>query len=69
MAPKYHGYSILAQTYEFYPHLVQLDIFDVTLSHMNDSKCIAFHFTDSLSTKPDNETNHGGGKYKIAAGL
>ena len=32
MAPKYYGYSILAQSYEFYPHLAQLDNLDFTLS-------------------------------------
>ena len=34
LATKYHGYSITAQSYEFYPPLVQLDNLDFTLSHL-----------------------------------
>ena len=34
LAPKYHGYSISAQNYEFCSHLAQLDNLDFTLSHM-----------------------------------
>ena len=32
LAPKYHGCLISDQSYEFYPHLAQLDIIDVTMS-------------------------------------
>ena len=32
LAPKYYGYSILAQSYEFFPHLAQLYNLDFTLS-------------------------------------
>ena len=32
LAPKYHIYSISAQSYEFCTHLAQLDTFDFTLS-------------------------------------
>ena len=32
LAEKNHGYSIPAQSYDFCPHLIQLDILDVTLS-------------------------------------
>ena len=32
MAPKNHGYLISAQSYEFCPHLAQLDNLDFTLS-------------------------------------
>ncbi len=35
LAKKNHGYSIPAQSYDFCPHLIQLDILDFTLSHMN----------------------------------
>ena len=31
LAPKYHGYSISAQIYEFYPHLAELKNLDFTL--------------------------------------
>ena len=31
LAPKYHGYSILAQSYVLCPHLAELDIIDFTL--------------------------------------
>ena len=45
LAQKNHGYSISAQSYEFYLHLTQLDILEFTLSHMalNESQ-IEFHF-------------------------
>ena len=32
LAKKNHGYSISAQSYEFCPHLIQLDILDFILS-------------------------------------
>ena len=32
LAQKNHGYSISAQSYDFCPHLIKLDIFDFTLS-------------------------------------
>ena len=32
LAKKNHGYSIAAQSYDFCPHLTQLDILDFTLS-------------------------------------
>ena len=32
LAQKNHGYSISAQSYDFCPHLAQLNIFDFTLS-------------------------------------
>ena len=32
LAPKYHGYSISGQRYEFYLHLAQLDNLDFTKS-------------------------------------
>ena len=35
LAKKNHGYSISAQSYDFCPHLLQLDILDLTLSHMH----------------------------------
>ena len=35
LAPKYYGYSISVQSYELYPHLAQLDIIDVTMSHIH----------------------------------
>ena len=34
LAKKNHGYSISAQSYDFCPHLIQLDILDFTLSCM-----------------------------------
>ena len=34
LAKKNHGYSIPAQSYDFCPHLIQLDILDFTLSHI-----------------------------------
>ena len=34
LAQKNHGYSISAQSYDFCPHLTQLDILDFTLSHI-----------------------------------
>ena len=37
LAPKYHGYSISAQSYEFFPHLAQLDNLDLKMSHMQSS--------------------------------
>ena len=37
LALKNHGYSISAQSYEFYLHLTQLDILEFTLSHMDIS--------------------------------
>jgi len=33
LAKKNHGYSIPAKSYDFCPHLTQLDILDFTLSH------------------------------------
>ena len=33
LAAKYHGYSIYAQSYEFCPHLAELDNLDFTLYH------------------------------------
>ena len=33
LAPKYHGYSISGQSYEFYLHLAKLDNVDFTMSH------------------------------------
>ena len=33
LAKKNHGYSIPARSYDFCPHLTQLDILDFTLSH------------------------------------
>ena len=36
LAKKNHGYSILAQSYEFCPRLIQLDILDFTLSHKHE---------------------------------
>ena len=33
LALKYHGNSISAQSYDFCPHLAQLDTLDFTLSH------------------------------------
>ena len=32
LPPKYHGFSISAQSYEFCPHLAQLDNLDFTMS-------------------------------------
>ena len=32
LAPKNHGYSISAQSYDFGPRLIKLDILDFTLS-------------------------------------
>ena len=37
LASKYNGYSKLAKSCKFYPHLAQLDIIDVTLSHIQMS--------------------------------
>ena len=34
LASKYHGYLILAQSYEFGPHMAQLDNLDVTQSYI-----------------------------------
>ena len=34
LAQKNHGYSIPAKSYDFCPHLTQLDILDFTLSQM-----------------------------------
>ena len=34
LAQTNHGYSISAQSYEFYLHLTQLDILEFTLSHI-----------------------------------
>ena len=34
LAKKNHGYSIPARSYDFCPHLTQLDILDFTLSHI-----------------------------------
>ena len=34
LAKKNHGYSILAPSYNFCPHLIKLDILDFTLSHI-----------------------------------
>ena len=34
LAPKNLGYSIPAQSYDFCPHLIQLDILDFTLSRI-----------------------------------
>ena len=33
LAQKNHGHSISAQSYDFCPHLTQLDILDFTISH------------------------------------
>ena len=38
LAKKNHGYSISAQSYDFYPHLIQLDILDFTLSRISAAK-------------------------------
>jgi hypothetical protein len=35
LAPKYHGYKISAQSYEFYLQQTQLDILEFTLSRIN----------------------------------
>ena len=35
LAQKNHGYSISAQSNDFCPHLIKLDILDLTLSHMS----------------------------------
>ena len=35
LAKKNHGYSISAQSYDFGPHLMKLDILDFTLSCMS----------------------------------
>ena len=34
-AQKNHGYSISAQSYDFYLHFAQLDILEFSLSHMH----------------------------------
>ena len=39
LAPKYHGYLISAQNYEFYLHLAQLDILEFKLSHKPSWQC------------------------------
>ena len=38
LAPKYHGYSISAQSFEFYPHLTELNNLDFTLYYMDTGK-------------------------------
>ena len=37
LAKKNHGYSIPARSYDFCPHLTQLDILDFTLSHIQST--------------------------------
>ena len=39
LAPKYHGYSISAQSYEFYPHMAQLDNLDFTMPCKTAPRC------------------------------
>ena len=38
LAKKNQGYSISAQSYDFCPRLIQLDILDFTLSHTREHK-------------------------------
>ena len=42
LAKKNHGYSISAQSYDFCPHLIKLDILDFTL-HYVFSSIVALH--------------------------
>ena len=56
LAKKNHGYSISAQSYDFYLHLAQLDILEFTLAHMNQIKPIfqdlPFYFPQGSPRKP-----------------
>ena len=45
LAQKNHGYSTSAQSYDFCPRLIKLDIPDFTLSHM--------HYSNQLSATID----------------
>ena len=38
LAQKNHGYSISSQSYDFCPHLAQLNTLDFTLSHIDFDK-------------------------------
>ena len=38
LAPKNHGYLKSAHSYDFYPHLAQLDNLDFTLSHNKERR-------------------------------
>ena len=42
LAPKNHGNSISAQSYDFCPRLIKLDILNITLSHI-DTMCQVCH--------------------------
>ena len=44
LTKKNHGYSISAQRYDFCPHLIQLDILDFTLSHIEKKDINPFCF-------------------------
>ena len=41
LAQKNHSYSISAQSYDFCPHLIQLNILDFTLSHIAMAKAFS----------------------------
>ena len=48
LAQKNHGYSIPAQSYDFCPHLIQLDILDFTLSRKVQQNYQATHNTNYI---------------------
>ena len=59
LAKKNHGYSISAQSYDFCPHLIKLDILDFTLSHMFHSEILAsLNFNKNKMLSPGLENNH-----------
>ena len=55
LAQKNHGYSIPAQSYDFCPHLIQLDILDFTLSliHKMWIICLVFFLNPPLTKTLD----------------
>ena len=53
LAKKNHGYSISAQSYDFCPHLIKLDILDFTLSRMRKGDGhISYCFDSDLILTP-----------------
>ena len=59
LAPKYYGYSILAQSYEFFPHLAQLYNLDFTLSRILKGEFHSNFFTAELClSMSDKSTLH-----------
>ena len=55
LAKKNHSYSISAQSYDFCPRLIQLDILDFTLSHTVITSLSYFYQTPKVCPPLDND--------------